>query len=137
MRYRPHQHLAEPQTSRPLLKASRDESPTLISTLFDTTMRRDVVQFGAGLPNAKLLPVQKLNRILAATARRAGSAALELDMPPGCLALRRALARRALDWGVKISPDEIITTCGCMEALVLSLRAVTRPGDTVAVESPT
>jgi DNA-binding transcriptional MocR family regulator len=75
--------------------------------------------------------------MLAAAARRAGSASLEYDMPPGCLALRRALARRALDWGMKISPDEIITTSGCMEAILLCLRAVTRPGDTVAVESPT
>jgi DNA-binding transcriptional MocR family regulator len=75
--------------------------------------------------------------MLAAAARRAGPAALEYDMPPGCLLLRRALARRALDWGVKISPDEVITTSGCMEALVLCLRAVTRPGDTVAIESPT
>ena len=58
-------------------------------------------------------------------------------MPPGCLTLRRALARRALDWGVKILPEEIITTCGCTEAIVLCLRSVTRSGDTVAIESPT
>ena len=113
------------------------ESATLISRLFDATMVRDVVQLGTGLPNAKLLPVQKLNRILASAARRLGPASLELDMPPGCLPLRRALARRALDWGVKVSPDEVITTNGCMEALILSLRAVTKPGDTVAIESPT
>src|SRR6185312_16388208 len=29
-----------------------------------------------------------------------------------------------------------VTTQGCMEALVLCLRAVTGPGDTVAIESP-
>ena len=137
VRHRPQQLLDEPQTSRPSPGASAHESPTLISRLFDATMKRDVVQLGPGVPSAKLLPVQKLNRILAATARRLGSAALELDMPPGCFPLRRALARRALDWGVKISPDEILTTSGCMEALVLSLRAVTKPGDSVAVESPT
>ncbi|HEX8280330.1 MAG TPA: PLP-dependent aminotransferase family protein [Chthoniobacterales bacterium] len=137
VRYRPHQHLEEPQTSRPASGTSAQESATLISKLFGATMMKDVVQFGAGLPSVKLLPVQKLNRILAATARRIGGASFEYDMPPGCPALRRALARRALDWGVKVSPDQIVTTSGCMEALVLCLRAVTRPGDTVAVESPT
>lgn len=137
VRQRPQQLLEEPQTSRPLPGAFSHDSPTLISRLFGATMMRDVVQLGPGVPSAKLLPAQKLNRILAATARRLGSAALELDMPPGCLPLRRALARRALDWGIKISPDEIITTSGCMEALVLALRAVTKPGDTIAVESPT
>ena len=137
VRHRPHRLLDEPETSRPLPSASAHDSPTLISRLFGATMMRDVVQLGPGVPSTKLLPAQKLNRILASTARRLGGAALELDMPPGCFPLRRALARRALDWGVKISPDEIITTSGCMEALVLALRAVTKPGDWVAVESPT
>ena len=137
VRYRPHHLLGEPQTSQPARHALPNESPTLMTKLFDATMRPDVVQFGAGLPNVSLLPVQKLNRMLAAAARRAGPASFQYDMPPGCLALRRALARRALDWGVKVSPDDIITTSGCMEALSICLRAVTRPGDTIAVESPT
>jgi len=137
VRFRPQHGLKEPRTSRPNSGAVPTESPTLIARLLDATMRRDVVQLGAGLPNSRLLPVRKLNRMLAAAARRAGAAAIEYDMPPGCFALRRVLARRALDWGVKISPDEIITTCGCMEAILLCLRSVTRAGDTVAIESPT
>lgn len=35
-----------------------------------------------------------------------------------------------------LSPDEIVTTVGAMEALDISLRAVARPGDTIAIESP-
>lgn len=137
VRHRPHAARDEPQTSQPARGVSPNESSALITKLFDATMRQDVVQFGAGLPNVSLLPVQKLNRMLAAAARRAGPASFRYDMPPGCLALRRALARRALDWGVKITPDEIVTTSGCIEAVMLCLRAVTQPGDTVAVESPT
>lgn len=137
VRYRPIRALGEPQTSRPGRPTLPSGSPTLITKLFDATMRPDVVQFGAGLPSISLLPVQKLNRMMAAAARRAGPASLQYDMPPGYLGLRRALARRALDWGLKISPDEIITTSGCMDALLLSLRAVTKPGDAIALESPT
>ena len=33
--------------------------------------------------------------------------------------------------------DEIVTTFGCMESLNLALRATCRPGDCVAIESPT
>src|ERR1051326_3312126 len=137
VRHRPLTHLDEPETSQPAKRAQPNDSNALVSALFDATMRQDMVQLGAGLPNLSLLPVQKLNRILSSVARRVGPASLQYDMPPGCLALRRALARRALDWGLKISPDEIVTTSGCMEARMLCLRAVTRPGDTVAVESPT
>src|SRR3954451_15113732 len=68
VRYRPQQLLGEPETSRPLPGASAHESPTLISRLFGATMKRDVVQLGPGVPSTKLLPAQKLNRILASTA---------------------------------------------------------------------
>jgi DNA-binding transcriptional MocR family regulator len=40
-------------------------------------------------------------------------------------------------WGGTLSPDDIVITAGCTEAINLSLRAVTEPGDIVAVESPT
>ena len=51
--------------------------------------------------------------------------------------LRVQVARRALDYGCLLSPDDIVTTTGCQEALNLCLRAVAGPGDTIAVESPT
>jgi DNA-binding transcriptional MocR family regulator len=35
-----------------------------------------------------------------------------------------------------ISPDEIVITAGALEALNLSLQAVTEPGDWVIVENP-
>ena len=38
---------------------------------------------------------------------------------------------------MSISVDEIVVTAGALEALNLALQAVTRPGDTIAVESPT
>jgi DNA-binding transcriptional MocR family regulator len=138
VRYPARLNLSEPETSRPGQRdgASAD-SRTVVATVFDSLSMRDIIQLGAGVPSSELLPGHKLNRMIAAAARRAGVAAIEYAAPPGCMALRRALSRRALDWGLKVSPDEIITTNGCMEALTLSLRAVTNPGDTVAIESPT
>ncbi len=56
---------------------------------------------------------------------------------PGDPGLRAALARRALDAGMQLTAQEIVTTQGCVEALNIALRAVCQPGDTVAVESPT
>jgi len=51
--------------------------------------------------------------------------------------LQAALARYGLGRGMQTAPEDIIVTHGCIEALNLALRATTRPGDTVAVESPT
>ena len=39
--------------------------------------------------------------------------------------------------GHAVSPDDMIITSGCTEAVALALSSVARPGDTIAVESPT
>lgn len=54
----------------------------------------------------------------------------------GHMPLKAEISRRAVQYGCNINPDNILITNGCIEALSLSLRAVTRPGDVVAVESP-
>jgi DNA-binding transcriptional MocR family regulator len=55
----------------------------------------------------------------------------------GNIALRKQIAKNAFNWGGNITEDDVVTTQGCMEALIFCLRAVTKPGDTVAIESPT
>lgn len=55
----------------------------------------------------------------------------------GNMAFRQAVARRALNAGMHVRPEEVVVTHGCIEALNLALRAVGGPGDTIAVESPT
>ncbi len=94
------------------------------------------VSLGVAYPNPDLLPSEKLSRLLAAASRRSPRMATALDVLPGCPALRVQIARRALLGGCTLSPDEFVTTCGAQEAISLTLRALCRPGDTVAVESP-
>ena len=55
----------------------------------------------------------------------------------GNLELRNILARRALTAKANLSAEKMVITNGATEAINLALRAVTHPGDTVAVESPT
>jgi DNA-binding transcriptional MocR family regulator len=65
--------------------------------------------------------------------------ALVAGVPPlrGDPQFRAVLAKRAIAAGMVLSPDEVLVTNGCIEALNLALRAVAQPGDTIAVESPT
>jgi DNA-binding transcriptional MocR family regulator len=76
------------------------------------------------------------SRLLGSVARRDEKLSNRYDLPQGNPELRRQIARRSIDWGGNVVPDEIVVTFGCTEALNLCLRAVTREGDTVAVESP-
>jgi DNA-binding transcriptional MocR family regulator len=50
--------------------------------------------------------------------------------------LRRQLGRRAVSWGTFLDEHAFVTTVGATEALYLAVRAVTKPGDVIAVESP-
>ena len=54
----------------------------------------------------------------------------------GPFELRQQIARHAVDAGVTVSPDSIITTVGSLNAMGLCVQALTQPGDVVAVESP-
>jgi DNA-binding transcriptional MocR family regulator len=96
----------------------------------------ELVPLGAAIPSPDLLPVEKLSRLSASIARAQASACVSYDPAPGSLRLRQELARRSLDWGCGLQPDEFVVTTGASEALHLALRAVTGPGDTVLVESP-
>lgn len=137
VRARLHERLPEPLAARPVRAVTAITVGALQSRLFDAYRQPGVVGFGSAAPSPELLPVDKLSRTLAAVSRAAGGRGLGYDMPPGVESLRRAIARRSLEAGVSLTPEDVITTCGATEALLLCLRAVTSPGDVVAVESPT
>lgn len=97
----------------------------------------EIVPLGAASPNSQLLPVRHLNFLTRSAIRKSPRAGIEYDFPPGCAALRHQIARRSIHCGLKIQSSEIIITSGCLEGINLSLRALTKPGDTIAIESPT
>src|SRR5258708_28312116 len=51
--------------------------------------------------------------------------------------LRRQIAKQAFNWGGKFSEEEVVVRAGWMEALGMCRKAVTQPGDAVAIENPT
>jgi len=105
--------------------------------LIHSTLNLDYAQFGAALPDPNLLPSSKLNRILAELARDGKFSHHLAEAVEGSEDLRIQVAQRTFSFGCDIAPDEIIITAGCTEALCLCLQAVCRPGDLVAIESPT
>ena len=95
------------------------------------------VPFGNTAMDPALLPVKAFTRILKSLSHNEMRTLLSYSPSEGFPELRRQLALRTLGVLEDIEPEDIIITNGCMEALALSLLAVTRPGDTVAIEAPT
>lgn len=128
--------VAEPTISRPPCEPQGVAVSDLISQMLQGVGDPEVVQLGAAVPNPELLPTRRLHQIMASIVRRQGSLVQRYDFPPGCRPLRVQIAQRLVASGCAITPEEIVTTVGCMEALHLALSATCRPGDTVAIESP-
>jgi len=111
-------------------------NPALLGVL-DVLGRKDVLPLHAATPALALLPAAALAAAATRVMRRNPEAALGYAVPQGIPELRLHVARRYAQCGVDIDPDEVIITAGAMEAISLSLRAVTRPGDIVLLETPT
>lgn len=128
---------AAPAASRPPRAARSVAISGVVLQLLEHASDPALVPLGCAIPSADLLAAGRLDRCLAHAARHRGIEYNTYTAPKGDPGLRRQLALRAARWGRALSPDELTLTCGCTEALTLALQAVTRPGDTVAIESPT
>jgi DNA-binding transcriptional MocR family regulator len=125
-----------PRRGRASARTTRVDVSELVFQILDAARERDVVPLGSAFPSPMLFPWPKLARYLGSGARRMDPWSTVESLPPGSAELRRQIARRYLKYGTRVSADEIIITCGAMEALNLSLQVLTRPGDAVAIEAP-
>jgi DNA-binding transcriptional MocR family regulator len=128
--------LPEPRTMHIRPASTPVDVADILPRFIEAANNPSIVQLGAACPSPELMPVAKLSRILGSVARRFGAKGIAYCMPPGAESLRRQIAKRALDAGCQLLPEDLITTSGGIEALGLCLSAVTKPGDVVAVESP-
>jgi DNA-binding transcriptional MocR family regulator len=95
------------------------------------------LHLGIALPDPGLMPVERIMRLWRDASRRHARTMWDYSHPNGMPAMRRQLSIRSIGYDAGIGEDDILVTNGCMEAMELALRAVTKPGDVVAVESPT
>jgi DNA-binding transcriptional MocR family regulator len=126
---------------RELQENERPNTAASVTNLLEEVMNsvsdRRLVALGATSVDATLYPSRVLNKTIQGIIRRDAAHSSVVEMPHGTEGLRRQIARRAMEYGCTFNPDDVIVTCGATEALNLALRAVARPGDTVAIESPT
>jgi DNA-binding transcriptional MocR family regulator len=129
--------LALPSASRARTKASTVSISGAVAALLEHASNPALVPLGCAVPDAALLQSKRLDLALARAARQHGARYNIYCAPQGDPRLRREIAKRAMRFGHAQSPDDLLVTNGCTEALTLALTAVAKRGDTIAVESPT
>ncbi len=110
---------------------------SIINQVLTEARREGVFPFGAAVPHVDYLPVRALHQQLAKVTRFHSPRAFSYMFSPGFEPLRRQVAIRMRDAGVVVDPAEVVITHGCVDALQMSLRVLTKPGDLIATESPT
>ncbi|MFD6272702.1 aminotransferase-like domain-containing protein [Nocardia asteroides] len=106
-----------------------------IRDLLKLTARAEVISLAGGLPDAALMPRE---RIAAASATAlASSGVLQYTESPGWPALREVVAaREAARIGRTVPVDEVFVTHGSQQALSLLAEVLLDPGALVIVEDP-
>ncbi|WP_298609465.1 PLP-dependent aminotransferase family protein [uncultured Thiothrix sp.] len=128
------QPIQMPQVSRftqyPVEVSQWPEVLQLLSNRFADGM----LNLGRGICDLQTSTLKPVQRLLADMAK--DERILAYDTLPGCLEVRKQIAHLSLSSGTSVHPEDVITTTGCQEALSISLKAITKPGDVVAIESP-
>jgi len=127
----------EPRSPRPSVTPQKISVGDAYTKILEAMRDPALIPFGCATIEPSYLPMAQLNRIVSQMAREMANLGARYEAAPGLLTLRRQVARRAVESGMALSEHDLCTTIGGTEALTLALRAVARPGDVIAVESPT
>jgi len=137
VKYSPRHVLDMPKVSEPLDDALPVTVDDMINSVYVDLNSKSLLNFSMATPSIELLPTAKLNKAVLHSLRASNTSCLHYEHIQGNVALRKQIARQAFNWGGTPSEDDIVVTAGCVEALSLCIKATTKPGDAVAIESPT
>ena len=126
-----------PGTTKPDILSHDVSVKEMIKTIYTDIVASDVLNFALAVPDSSLLPAAKLNKSVVYALRNTRDHCVNYEDVQGNAELRQQITRLAFNWGGKVNPEEVIITSGCLEAVIMCLKAVTVYGDTVAVECPT
>lgn len=132
----PYRRLRLSDVSKPSATTINKEPSELISSVYSNMGNPDLTLFSVGVPSGELLPLAKLNKELINATRTLQESGTEYEQLQGNPKLRRMIASRSIYWGGSLREDDLITTAGGMNALSFCIMALSKPGDTIALESP-
>jgi len=125
----------------PLSKTDLVNAPISIESLNYKVMaawhNKEVEAFGAVYPSGDIFPRRRINQTLRQVLLRDPERASETDAPEGDPLLREIIAKRMTQRGTIVRPSDVLVTGGGLQGLDICVGALTRPGDTVLVETPT
>ncbi|PYF72588.1 aminotransferase-like domain-containing protein [Pedobacter nutrimenti] len=127
-------HPQLPQTSTPSGQHSNIDAEEIIERVFSIPNPGSIM-LSNSVPANELLPIAKLNKAMVQALRDLPGSGTAYGESQGNEKLRKQIARHAF-MIPGLSHQDLVTTNGCIGALSYAMMALTKPGDTIAVESP-
>ncbi|WP_428229388.1 PLP-dependent aminotransferase family protein [Flavobacterium sp.] len=128
--------LSIPSMNKLKLSEKQTSSDDLITKVFNSVNDKSITRFSLGVPDPSLLPLAKLNKGVVKAVRNLEESGAGYEPVQGSINLRRNLAKWSFVLEGKLTEDDFVTTSGAINAIYNCLMAVTKRGDTIAIESP-
>ncbi|WP_039918491.1 GntR family transcriptional regulator MpaR [Cellvibrio mixtus] len=129
--------LAEPEMSPRIAETTPVDVSELVFSVLGSIKDPDTIPLGSAFPSPDLFPLARLARSMSKSLQQMPAKTILTDITSGNPQLRRQIALRYRVNGVMHAPEELVITNGALEALNLCMQVVTKPGDLVAIETPT
>jgi DNA-binding transcriptional MocR family regulator len=105
--------------------------------MYRHSQARGLIPLSVGYPSSELFPFDQIRRSMSEALAGHDSRALQYTDIAGLPELVEQVAALSAARGAPEEPSDILITTGARQGLTLAARAVLRPGDTAACESPT
>jgi DNA-binding transcriptional MocR family regulator len=112
-------------------------SDRVMAEMYRHSKARGLIPLSVGYPSEQLFPYEAISRALVEALESHDSTALQYTDIAGLPELVEQLAALSELRGAPEDPGDIVVTTGARQGLTLAARAVLRPGEAVACESPT
>ena len=136
VRFNPSRFPHKIEKSNPAQTIRTKNVEAIIEQVYDDFSLKGITRFSLSVPAPEILPLARLNKSMMQALRELPANGTSYEQIQGNDLLRRQVARWSMHWGGHLNAGDLITTSGCMNAISYCLMALTKPGDTIAVESP-
>ncbi len=136
VRFNPSRFPQPLQKSNPTLTVKNKNVEAIISEVYDDFVMPGITRFSLSVPAPEILPMPKLNKAMVQAIKDLPANGTSYEAIQGNNVLRTQVARWSRQWDGELTAEDLVTTAGCMNAISYCLMAITKPGDTIAVESP-
>jgi len=126
-----------PAWQNQLLTSSWESASQGLDQMIASATHPDLISFAEGGGDSSLFPLDDFRKALHNVLRQKGRAALSYGDSAGYAPLRNTIAQILTNQGIPAHPDHVLVTTGSQQALGMVVRLLTRPGDSVLIESPT